>query len=328
MRSLCSEGDTSAIMSSATFRTGCEGDECYVTLVGHSEGDDLYNGGWWGSQLHVDADGALIEDFTMLEGSEKSVEMRVCAAMTVSLTWLPGNAGPAMWFELMNADGDTLYSVVDCAALTSGLLFATDSLCTFEGGATPEIGCVDKVNERSETVCDRYTWRGRTLTDDGSYSDTVADAAIGGCDSIYVLHLMVNHSVRVEKDSTVSGPIVWNGQNCSASGTYTWRGTGANGCDSTVVLHLTVGGGSHEGIDAVDESGVTLSPNPAVKTVTIAGLEGAATVRIVDLSGREVYSHNAEGTSLTVDVETLPRGMYLVHVVTDDASVVRRLLVK
>lgn len=328
VRSLCSEGDTSAIMSSATFRTGCEGDECYVTLVGHSEGDDLYNGGWWGSHLHVDADGARIEDFTLLEGSEKSVEMRVCAAMTISLTWLPGNAGPAMWFELMNADGDTLYSVVDCAALTSGLLFETDSLCTFEGGATPEIECVDKVDERSETVCDRYTWRGRTLTDDGSYSDTVAGAAIGGCDSIYVLHLMVNHSVRVEKDSTVSGPIVWNGQNCSASGTYTWRGTGANGCDSTVVLHLTVGGGSHEGIDAVDESGVTLMPNPAVKTVTIAGLEGAATVRIVDLSGREVYSHNAEGTSLTVDVEALPRGMYLVHVVTDDASVVRRLLVK
>ena len=54
------------------------------------------------------------------------------------------------------------------------------------------------------------------------------------------LDLTVNHPVENEADVTACDEYEWNGETLTASGDYTATFTAANGCDSTVTLHLTI----------------------------------------------------------------------------------------
>ena len=81
------------------------------------------------------------------------------------------------------------------------------------------------------------------------------------------------------------------------------------------------------GISDVMNSNVSLYPNPASQTVTISGFEGEATVSIVDLNGREVYSTTANGT-VTVDVTGYAQGAYFVRIAGENTVAIRKLIVK
>ncbi|MBR1784208.1 MAG: C10 family peptidase [Bacteroidales bacterium] len=74
------------------------------------------------------------------------------------------------------------------------------------------------------------------------------------------------------------------------------------------------------GIGAVRPLGVSLRPNPATTTVTVeaAGCDGAS-VSLIDMQGREVATARTAGGRATVDVGTLPRGIYFVKL-TDNAG--------
>ena len=241
VRSKCDEDDLSDPLSEV-FRTGCQGDECYVTIVGHSSAGD----GWHGSHLYVKANGEEIENFTLLQGSEKNSVVRVCQSMTISLTWLSVNDAEVCSFELVNPVGDTIYVMGDGSMVDDGELFATDSICTYDPSAVP--ACADRYEATVEEACDSYLWRGLSLTTSGTYTDTVYGVVDGECDSIYSLTLTVNHSVSVTIDTTAEDSFVWNGTIYSQSGNYTFEGQSAAGCDSTVTLNLII---THQGCDNV-----------------------------------------------------------------------------
>ena len=73
---------------------------------------------------------------------------------------------------------------------------------------------------------------------------------------------------------------------------------------------------------------ISLYPNPASSTVTLTGIEGEATVTVVDMNGRQVYSGNAADGSLTVDVSGMAQGAYFVRITGERVNAIRKLIVR
>ena len=91
------------------------------------------------------------------------------------------------------------------------------------------------------TVCNVMVWNGIAYTESGSYDSTFAN--VYGCDSLVTMHLTVHHSDTVLVDSTICRvelPVVWNGVTFLDAGVQTAVLTDGHGCDSLMVMHLTV----------------------------------------------------------------------------------------
>lgn len=293
VRSLCGEGDTADAVSE-TFRTGCEGDECYVTLVGHSSIGE----GWYGAHLLVEADSTImVENYTMLLGSDLSTEMRVCNGMTVSLTWLSGNDDGICSFELVNASGDTLFSVADGSTLTSGVIFETDSICTYDGSDTTIVEPVDTVYY---TVTVNYDATRGMVTGAGTYAQGTA----------------VTLTAIPFEGFRFGG---WSNGATDSVLTFTL----AANVSLTASFIENAGIASAEAADAVG-----IAPNPASTTVSISGIGRQASVTVVDGSGREVLRRVAVDDSTEIDVSGMARGVYFVRIVGGDINAVRKLIVR
>lgn len=92
------------------------------------------------------------------------------------------------------------------------------------------------------SVCNgqSYVFNGDTLSASGTYVDSLK--AIGGCDSLVTLKLNVLPEIITEREVgiCVGSSYVFNGDTLSDDGIYKAIYKAANGCDSTVVLHLSV----------------------------------------------------------------------------------------
>src|SRR6185436_19350352 len=97
---------------------------------------------------------------------------------------------------------------------------------------------------KDTTLCSNktpFTWNGISVTGNGNYPYTTASS--GGCDSTTTLHVTVVNTISITRDTTVCSnaiPFVWNGQNVTGAGTYTYTTTGSAGCDSTTTLNVTL----------------------------------------------------------------------------------------
>lgn len=81
-------------------------------------------------------------------------------------------------------------------------------------------------------------------------------------------------------------------------------------------------------IDETTAENVTLSPNPATTSVTIAGLEEDTEVTILDASGREMFRTKAQAESLNVNLHGYAQGAYFVRIASREGLAVRKLIVK
>jgi subtilisin-like proprotein convertase family protein len=92
------------------------------------------------------------------------------------------------------------------------------------------------------TICDgdSYVFGSQTLTNSGSYTEVFAST--GGCDSTVVLTLnVVSEFNTTDAVSICNGTTyVFGSQNLTTGGVYTETFQSINGCDSTVILTLTV----------------------------------------------------------------------------------------
>ena len=82
------------------------------------------------------------------------------------------------------------------------------------------------------------------------------------------------------------------------------------------------------GIEAVEGMNVSLYPNPASSSVTLSGIEGPATVTVVDLNGRESGRWQVNEGSLTIDLGGYAKGAYFVRIAGERAVTVRKLVVR
>jgi gliding motility-associated-like protein len=106
------------------------------------------------------------------------------------------------------------------------------------------------------TICKSYPviFNGVSRNVPGIYKDTLVNSQ--GCDSFVYLHLTIIDTTRKDSFLTIfnNNPIVFDGQTLNKSGIYRDTLVNSNGCDSFLVLNLTVN-------DTINEIADILLPN-------------------------------------------------------------------
>ena len=105
-------------------------------------------------------------------------------------------------------------------------------------------------------------------------------------------------------------------------------GVCAEGVTSTYSERYTFTTPAGNGIDEVESGDVTLFPNPASTSVTIRGIEGDATVTVVDLNGRVNGEWKVEGGELSLDLTGYAKGAYFVRITGERTTAIRKLIVR
>lgn len=78
------------------------------------------------------------------------------------------------------------------------------------------------------------------------------------------------------------------------------------------------------GINTVASSGLMLSPNPATASVTVSGTTPGEEVKIYDLQGRLMLSRQAAATCITLDLTSLPAGIYCLRCGASITKVIKK----
>ncbi|MDR2847887.1 MAG: T9SS type A sorting domain-containing protein [Bacteroidales bacterium] len=68
------------------------------------------------------------------------------------------------------------------------------------------------------------------------------------------------------------------------------------------------------GITSPEGLAIKLYPNPVKENVTLSGLQGGEIIRIMDVSGRTLITHKAQGVQEIIPVSRLQKGMYFVRI--------------
>ena len=109
-----------------------------------------------------------------------------------------------------------------------------------------------------------------------------------------------------------------NGEVVSEEMTYTFVITS----DRDLVAHFM----HTEGIGE-QTANVSLYPNPTQGEVTLEG-EGLQSVRIVNAFGQTVYNAKVEGDQVRIDLSDMAKGVYVMHIGTENGNAVRQIVVE
>ena len=157
-----------------------------------------------------------------------------------------------------------------------------------------------------------YTENGFNVSEAGVYTQNLQ--TINGCDSVVTLTLTVNPVYSFTIDATINQGETYhgNGFDVSEAGTYTQNLQTVNGCDSVIVLNLTVN--SSLGDVVANTIEVALYPNPAENytVLKVQGLKEQTKVALFDVRGRKLreFELSAGTESIRLDLRDLPSGVY------------------
>ena len=173
---------------------------------------------------------------------------------------------------------------------------------------------VEISNDITAAICQgsAYTENGFNVSQIGVYTQNLQ--TINGCDSVVTLTLTVNPVYSFTIDATINQGETYqeNGFNVSEAGTYTQNLQTVNGCDSVIVLNLTVN--SSLGDVVANTIEVALYPNPAENytVLKVQGLKEQTKVALFDVRGRKLreFDLSAGTASLRLDLRDLPSGVY------------------
>ena len=144
------------------------------------------------------------------------------------------------WDETYTWHGKTYDKTTTDTYVVENMLGCDSIIYTLNLTELPEM----QTKNESISVCPSelpYTWRGQQLTKSGVYTSYVPFVMNADCDSLeYVLDFVVMEETISEKTVTACDSYEWNGKVYTTSGRYTYSTTGANGCDSTAILYLTI----------------------------------------------------------------------------------------
>lgn len=186
-----------------------------------------------------------------------------------------------------------------------------------------------------------YVWNGVTFNEAGTQNLTLQ--TVNGCDSMVEMTLTVNPSVTIEAYLTISEndlPYTYGDTTFMPgtvqSGDYIFNFTTADGCDSVIILHLTVETGIN---DYSLNASMKLYPNPTKDLVNVQltmnneQLEGV-NIQVFDIYGRlleVVNMADACGASLQttqIDLSRYANGVYLIKAVAEGNVLAVRKVVK
>ena len=169
-------------------------------------------------------------------------------------------------------------------------------------------------NDITAAICEgtAYTENGFNVSEAGVYTQNLQ--TINGCDSVVTLTLTVNPVYSFTIDATINQGETYhgNGFEVSEAGTYTQNLQTVNGCDSVIVLELTVN--SSLGDVVANTIEVALYPNPAENytVLEVQGLKEQTKVALFDVRGRKLreFDLSAGTESVRLDLRDLPSGVY------------------
>ncbi len=183
----------------------------------------------------LNASGVYSETFTKTNGCDSTVILN----LTVKDTFIVADSISICESELPYLwEGDQL--------LSTGTY---TKVLTAANGCDSTVNLLFTVNDTSLvqqeiTVCKNdlpYILGSQTLTSPGIYTEILT--AQNGCDSTVVLSLNVTDTLVTHLSVSVCQnelPYIWESQSLDTSGIYTETFTSGSGCDSTVILALTV----------------------------------------------------------------------------------------
>jgi hypothetical protein len=203
---------------------------------------------------------------------------------------------------------------------------------------------------------DSVDFMGNTLTKAGTYKDTLQ--TINGCDSIFTMKIFTlpKDTITIVQHDTVTlydtiTQIIYDtiirpcariytyiyatinegekysdyGFTKTEAGTYTNIFKTEDGCDSTVVLYLTV----LSGLDNAESSQILLYPNPTNEKVylSLTNIPNAE-ITIRDIMGNVVKKEKvlANETEVVLDVKDLASGTYTIMLSNDKTRVTKKLI--
>ena len=228
-------------------------------------------------------------------------------------------------FTDQNPAGDALFYQIE--VVMDGNCVQETRDITFTGARSNIVyNGVPVATDVTVEACESYDWNGEVLTSSGEYTHSFN--SVLGYDSVVTLHLTIHQPAASE--FTVSCPdscYTWNSTEYCASGDYTQTLQTVHGCDSVVTLHLTI----TVGIDDHDLAGsVKVFPNPANSMLNVQWAMGneAATIELLDVTGKLLRTISATGETTSINVSSLADGMYFVRVTTEDGAVTKTFVVK
>ena len=227
-------------------------------------------------------------------GSVSVVETQSCNVRTLTAT--PSSCKSFVAWNDGNTDNPRTVTITSDTSFTA----------IFESG---EIS-----NDITASICQgsAYTENGFNVSEAGVYTQNLQ--TINGCDSIVTLTLTVNPVYSFTIDATINQGETYhgNGFEVSEAGTYTQNLQTVNGCDSVIVLNLTVN--SSLGDVVANTIEVALYPNPAENytVLEVQGLKEQTKVALFDVRSRKLREFDLSvGTeSVRLDLRDLPSGVY------------------
>lgn len=182
---------------------------------------------------------------------------------------------------------------------------------------------IHQASSSIETIeaCDSAVWHGTKYTYSANWPQyKVPGGNIHGCDSVVHLNLTIHRSTtRFLYVTETRSTYQWNDSIYSQSGIYTWVGTTEFGCDSTVILHLTLYGqdnaGIHESMDS--EPTIVAYPSPTKGFATIKTPSQITEIIVYNMNGI-IVQHLKDVD--TIDLTGMSSGVYIVKVSTTNGS--------
>ena len=137
-------------------------------------------------------------------------------------------------------------------------------------------------------ACDSYTWQGTTYTSSVTLPEFIP-VTTGGCDSVTVMHITINHSTTGIETVSACDSYTWNGTTyTSSTNTPTFTMQNAAGCDSVTTLHLTISQSAitNEYVTACDSytwQGTTYTTS-TIDSIATANAYGCDSIAILHLT--------------------------------------------
>ena len=163
-------------------------------------------------------------------------------------------------------------------------------------------------------TCNRFYWHYQTYTETPDTLPIYTYTDYNGCTSTDTLYLTIHHDVSTTDTITLSTddfPFDYNGETITAAGNYTIVITTAAGCDSTILLHVSV---VQNGISSLDEpKQVDVFPNPTNGVVSVNDNVVVLAIEVYDIYGRLMIK---DTMTSSIDFGELPDGIYTLRIIT------------
>lgn len=209
--------------------------------------------------------------------------------------------------------------------------------------------CVATTDTLTASACDSYTGPSGnfTWTSSGMYTDTLVNAA--GCDSLVTIDLTID---QLDLTVTQSGFVLtaleanatYQWLNCvegyapvsgatarvfapAASGDYAVELRGGTCVDTSICTSVI--GVSIEDEEFANDIRLHTLPAGAGYELELAQVYARVAVQVVDLQGREVWHRNfAQKQHILLDLQALPKAIYVLHIIADGKTTAIKLLHK